>query len=93
MTKHLVFVNDKLRPKLLKAVRHTVTYRAISIAAYLVKLKGLPQISGAKHLPLDQIDSLPVSNLTRKIARTAILHLSNSESNSEIGAKNLKIKH
>ena len=65
-----------IRPELLDKVRHTVTYRSISIAAYLIRVKHLPKISGAQHLPLDEIQSLPISNLTRKIARAALKHLS-----------------
>jgi A/G-specific adenine glycosylase len=67
---------QSIHPELLDKVRHTVTYRAISVAAYLVCMKQLPKISGAKHLPLDEIQSLPISNLTRKIAHAALKHLS-----------------
>jgi A/G-specific adenine glycosylase len=65
-----------IRPELLDKVRHTVTYRIISIAAYLIRVKQLPKISGARYLPVQEIQSLPISNLTRKIARTALEHLS-----------------
>jgi adenine-specific DNA glycosylase len=65
-----------IRPELLDKVRHTVTYRTISIAAYLIRVKQLPKISGAQNVPLMEIQSLPISNLTRKIARTALKHLS-----------------
>jgi A/G-specific adenine glycosylase len=65
-----------IRPERLDKVRHTVTYRTISIAAYLIHAKQLPKISGAQHLPLDEIQSLPISNLTRKIARAALKRLS-----------------
>ena len=64
-----------IRPELLDKVRHTVTYRTISIAAYLIRVKQLPKSSAAQHLLLDEIQSLPISNLTRKIARTALKHL------------------
>jgi A/G-specific adenine glycosylase len=65
-----------IRPERLDKVRHTVTYRSISIAAYLLCVPQLPKISGARYLPLQEIQSLPTSNLTRKIARTALKHLS-----------------
>ena len=65
-----------IRPELLDKVRHTVTYRAISIAAYLIRVKQLPTISGAQYLPLQELQSLPISNLTRKIALAALKHLS-----------------
>ena len=65
-----------IRPELLDKVRHIVTYRTISIAAYLIRMKQLPKISGAEYLSLEEIQSLPISNLTRKIAKTALKHVS-----------------
>ena len=65
-----------IRPEQLDKVRHTVTYRIISIAGYLIRVTQLPKISGARYLPLQAIQSLPASNLTRKIAHTALKHLS-----------------
>ena len=53
-------------------VVHSVTYRAITIAPFLIRVKSLPRIAGAKHVPLRDISSLPVSNLTRKVAQAAI---------------------
>jgi A/G-specific adenine glycosylase len=63
-------------PELLGKLRHTVTYRTISIAGYLVPVKQLPKISGAQHFRLAEIQSLPISNLTRKVLRAALKHLS-----------------
>ena len=68
-----------VRPELLDKVRHTVTYRTISVAAYLVRVKRLPKILGAKHLPLTEVHSMPVSGLTRKVARSAVKQLSASK--------------
>ena len=65
-----------VRPELLDKVRHTVTYRTISVAAYLVRVKHLPKILAAKHLPLTEVHAMPVSSLTRKVARSAVKHLS-----------------
>jgi A/G-specific adenine glycosylase len=53
-------------------VRHSVTYRAITIAPFVINLKQLPRITGAKRVPLREISTLPVSNLTRKVARAAL---------------------
>jgi len=64
------------KPVLLDKVRHTVTYRAISVAAYFVHVKQLPNLPGAKTVPLEAVSSLAISNLTRKIARTALKQLS-----------------
>jgi A/G-specific adenine glycosylase len=64
-----------IRPEQLDKIRHTVTYRTISITAYLIRVKRLPKIPGAQYLPLQELQSLPISNLTRKIARAALKHL------------------
>jgi A/G-specific adenine glycosylase len=69
-----------IRPERLDKVRHTVTYRTLSIAAYLIRVKHLPKISGARYLPLQELQSVPISNLTRKIVRTALNHLSGAKS-------------
>jgi A/G-specific adenine glycosylase len=53
-------------------VRHAVTYRAITLLPFLIEVKSLPRVSGAKRVPLTDISSLPVSNLTRKVARAAL---------------------
>src|SRR2546429_4211241 len=53
-------------------VRHTVTYRAITVLPFLINVQKLPLITGAKQVPLRDISSLPVSNLTRKVARAAL---------------------
>jgi A/G-specific adenine glycosylase len=53
-------------------VRHAVTYRAITLLPFLIRVKKLPRFSGAKQVPLSDISGLPVSNLTRKVARSAL---------------------
>ena len=53
-------------------VRHAVTYRAIILLPFLINIKKLPRIPGAKEVPLRDISSVPVSNLTRKVARAAM---------------------
>jgi A/G-specific adenine glycosylase len=53
-------------------VRHAVTYRAITLLPFLIETKDLPFLQGAKQVPLNDISILPVSNLTRKVARTAL---------------------
>jgi A/G-specific adenine glycosylase len=62
----------KLQLEPLGKVRHSVTYRAITIAPFLVNFKQLPRVPNAKRVPLREISSLPVSNLTRKVARAAL---------------------
>ena len=53
-------------------VRHTVTYRAITVEPFRVRVKKLPRIKGAERVPLGEVTVLPVSNLTRKVARAAL---------------------
>jgi A/G-specific adenine glycosylase len=53
-------------------VCHTVTYRAITVEPFHIRVKKLPCIKGAESVPLQEITLLPVSNLTRKIARAAL---------------------
>jgi A/G-specific adenine glycosylase len=53
-------------------VRHAVTYRAISLLPFLINVRKLPRVPGARQVPLGNIFSLPVSNLTRKVARAAL---------------------
>ena len=64
----------------LQNIRHTVTYRTIFVSAFLLRVRSLPTISGARLLPLEQVTGLPISNLTRKITRRALQHLSGSHS-------------
>jgi A/G-specific adenine glycosylase len=59
----------------LEKVRHTVTYRAITVWPFRLDVAHLPELPGAKRVSLGDFDSVPVSNLTRKIARTAALTL------------------
>ncbi len=53
-------------------VRHTVTYHAITVEPFRISVKRLPRIKGAERVPLSEITVLPVSNLTRKVARAAL---------------------
>lgn len=53
-------------------VRHTVTYREITVEPFRINLKKLPRIKGSAQVPLSEVTLLPVSNLTRKIARVAV---------------------
>lgn len=61
-------------------VRHAVTYRNITIVPFRIPVRKLPRLTGAKRVPLDGISSLPVSNLTRKVAH-AVLAAANPASN------------
>ena len=59
----------------LKQVRHAVTYRSITLLPFLAKAPRLPRIAGAKVLALADLASIPVSNLTRKVAHSALAGL------------------
>jgi A/G-specific adenine glycosylase len=56
----------------LKKVRHTVTYRSITIFPFRVEVEKLPRVSMAKALPLADLSSVAISNLTRKVACAAM---------------------
>jgi A/G-specific adenine glycosylase len=53
-------------------VRHAVTYRAVTLLPFLIQLKKLPRFPSARKVSLSNISSLPISNLTRKVARLAL---------------------
>jgi ADP-ribose pyrophosphatase YjhB (NUDIX family) len=67
------------QPHALPAARHTVTYRAITLLPYLLPLAALPDTlaNGASAameiacVPLVEVQRLPASSATRKIARAA----------------------
>jgi A/G-specific adenine glycosylase len=72
--KESFFGGRKLKsiPFLLKKVRHAVTYRSITILPFRLDLEKLPQVSGAKAIPLADLSAVAISNLTRKVARAAL---------------------
>lgn len=61
----------KIHLMALPRVRHTVTYRQITIFPFRVNVAKLPKFPGGKPASLDDVTSLAISNLTRKIARVA----------------------
>jgi A/G-specific adenine glycosylase len=64
-------VRGKLQP--LRRVRHAVTYRQITLQPFRLDLAKLPAVPHSRALPLDNLASVPISNLTRKVARAALL--------------------
>jgi A/G-specific adenine glycosylase len=64
--------NGALRFEPLDRVRHAVTYRNVTVLPYRIAIATIPRILGAKIIPLKNFTSLPISNLTRKIARAAL---------------------
>ena len=62
----------------LPAVRHTVTFRDISIEPVLLRVGDVPPSeNGFRKMRLAQLDSAAVSSATRKIARVVAKHLGN----------------
>jgi A/G-specific adenine glycosylase len=65
----------ELRLEPLAKARHAVTYRAITLLSYRLRVPKLPRVPGAKSILLSDVvspSSLAVSNLTRKAARAAL---------------------
>jgi len=65
--------NGKFRLIPASRVRHTVTYRDITLLPFRVNVTKLPRAAAAKRVRLDSVASLPVSNLTRKVARAVLV--------------------
>ena len=53
--------------------RHAVTFHSITILPFRIYIPKLPRLASAKSLPLADLSSLPISNLTRKVALSASL--------------------
>ncbi len=64
--------NDNLHLVATGKIRHAVTYRAITVQPFRIGVKKLPCIKGAEQVPLHEVTVLPVSNLTRKLARATL---------------------
>jgi A/G-specific adenine glycosylase len=69
-----IFAGRTLPGKLqaLPKVRHAVTYRQITLLPFRLEVRKLPRFAEGKVLPLADLFSVPVSNLTRKIAKVAV---------------------
>ncbi len=70
----------KLEP--LPKVRHAVTYRKITVFPFRIVVRKIPRLRGAKNILLQDISSLPISNLTRKIGHAALLEPAAAAANS-----------
>jgi A/G-specific adenine glycosylase len=78
--------NDGLPLEPLARVRHAVTYRNVTVLPFRIAIAEIPRIRGAKSIPLKEISMLPVSNLSRKIARAAL------SDSSESAARTYRLK-
>jgi len=73
LTDDLPAQNGVLHFEPLARVRHAVTYRNVMVLPFRIAVAKIPRILGAKSIGLEDFSKLPVSNLTRKIARVALL--------------------
>jgi len=55
----------------LRTARHAVTYRALTLRPYLLRVEQLPHAPGSRRPALKHLGGLPVSSATRKIAAAA----------------------
>jgi A/G-specific adenine glycosylase len=87
-----IFAGAKLPAKLqsMRKARHAVTYRQITLFPMRLEVSCLPRIAGAKMLPLDNLSSVPVSNLTRKAARAALVRETGSLETNKASAATLQ---
>jgi A/G-specific adenine glycosylase len=82
--------NGALHLEPLARVRHAVTYRNVTVLPFRIPIAKLPRIQGARSIPLKDFSTLPVSNLTRKIARAALLE--STEPDAKPDALKLSLK-
>jgi A/G-specific adenine glycosylase len=64
--------NGMLRLEALANVRHAVTYRNVTVLPFRIGVAKLPHVAGAKSVRIEELSTLPISNLTRKIAHAAL---------------------
>lgn len=64
--------NGVLRLEALAKVRHAVTYRNVTVLPFRIGVAKLPHVAGAKSVRIEELSTLPISNLTRKIAHAAL---------------------
>lgn len=71
----------------LEPVRHAVTYRDIRIFTFGIPCLKLPRVAGARAVPLSDLSSLPISNLTRKVAGSALHRGAEETRGAQVRAK------
>jgi A/G-specific adenine glycosylase len=55
----------------LRAARHGVTFRNVTLLPFLVRVPHLPKLARSRALPLERLRNLPISSATLKIAAAA----------------------
>jgi A/G-specific adenine glycosylase len=73
-------IGRKLQTLPLDVANHTVTFRRVTLAPYLIRVAKLPSANGAtrKQIALSAVANLAVSSATRKIAALALKAVTNS---------------
>ncbi|HEY4740979.1 MAG TPA: A/G-specific adenine glycosylase [Candidatus Acidoferrales bacterium] len=56
----------------LALAKHCVTFRNITLAPFLARVRELPKIARSRALLLSELDRVPISSATRKIAAAAL---------------------
>lgn len=74
----------KLNFEPLAFARHAVTHRRIILQPFLVRVERLPVLSGAQIVGLANVESLPISGLTRKVVHAAKKFLFSSTSHKTL---------
>jgi A/G-specific adenine glycosylase len=90
LTDLLPNANGVLSLEPLAQVRHAVTYRNVTVLPFRIAIAQIPRIRGAKTIPLKEFATLPVSNLTRKIARAALADSASTNTKPETLEEKLK---
>jgi A/G-specific adenine glycosylase len=74
-------ITQKMLMQTLGEANHTVTFRKIKLAPYLIRIEKLPTVNDAtkKQIALSAVAQLAVSSATRKIAALALKAIANSE--------------
>jgi A/G-specific adenine glycosylase len=67
----------------LPATRHTVTFRRIVLTPFLVRVAKLPAVRGARTPRLAEIERMPISSATKKIADSVLAALTHSTVSAE----------
>jgi A/G-specific adenine glycosylase len=74
------------KPLALRKVRHAVTFRKIALHPFRLDVVKLPSVRHAKVLPLTDLSAVPISNLTRKVARAALEPQKTAKKTARVGA-------
>jgi A/G-specific adenine glycosylase len=75
----------------LARVRHAVTYRNVTVLPFRIAIAQIPRVRGARSIQLEDFSTLPISSLTRKIARAALADSTGATKNPYTLKESLKL--